>query len=109
MMADFEIKDDGTIVHKQTVVYTSQESKEQALYTEYNRLVYEVMGHPDRFTTAEIEAKKQRMKEIEATGVRLNNDKALKMQMAKIKLQTQPHGNNSVLAAAIDNFKKQND
>ena len=107
-MADFEIKDDGTIVREQTVVYTPDESKEQALYAEYNRLVYEVMGHPDRFTTAEIEAKKQRMKEIETNGVLLNNNKALKLQMAKIKLQTETRGDNSVLAAAIEKFKKQN-
>ena len=58
-MADFTIKEDGVIVRNNTIVPERDVSAEQDLYAEYNRLVYEVIGHPDRFTPVELEIKKQ--------------------------------------------------
>lgn len=108
-MADFTIKEDGVIVRNNTIVPERDVSAEQDLYAEYNRLVYEVIGHPDRFTPVELEIKKQRMREIEKSGVQLNDNKALKLKMAQLKTDAKISGNNSVLWESVSKFKKEND
>jgi len=108
-MADFTIKEDGVIVRNNINVPERDTSAEQELYAEYNRLVYEVVGHPDRFSPAELEIKKQRMKEIEKSGVRLNDNKAIKLKMAKLKTDAKISVNNSVFWESVAKFKKEND
>ena len=108
-MADYKISDDGTIVYEERIGPASEKTTEEKMYAEYNRLVYEVIGHPDRFTPAEIEAKKQRMKEIEKSGIRLNDNKALNMKLAQLKTQAKSQNADNTLASAITNFRKQND
>ena len=108
-MADYKISDDGTIVYEERIGATSEKSTEEKMYAEYNRLVYEVIGHPDRFTPAEIEVKKQRMKEIEKSRIALNNNKALNMKLAQLKVQAKSQATDNTLTSAIANFRKQND
>ena len=108
-MADFTIKEDGVIVRNNTNVPERDTSAEQRLYAEYNRLVYEVIGHPDRFSPTELETKKQRMKEIEKSGVRLNDNKALKLKMAKLKTDIKATTNNNAFWESVSKFKKEND
>lgn len=108
-MAEYKISDDGTIVYEDRVSLSSEKTPEEEMYAEYNKLVYDVIDHPERFTTAEIVAKKQRMKEIEESGVKLNNDKALKFKMARIPIKQQPVDGANVLTAHIAKFKKEND
>ena len=108
-MAEYKVSDDGTIVYEERTVATSEKTTEEKLYAEYNRLVYEVIGHPDRFSPAEIEAKKQRMKDIEKSGIQLNDNKALNMKLAQLKAQAKSQNGDNILATAIANFKKQND
>lgn len=108
-MAEFTIKEDGVIIRNNANVPERDTSAEQKLYAEYNRLVYEVVGHPDRFSPAELETKKQRMKEIEKSGIRLNDNKALKLKLAQLKTESKISGNNKVFWESVAKFKKEND
>ena len=53
-MAEYKISDDGTIVYEDRVSLSSEKTPEEEMYAEYNKLVYDVIDHPERFTTAEI-------------------------------------------------------
>jgi len=108
-MVEYKILDDGTIVYEDRMSLSPKKTPEEEMYAEYNKLVYEVIDHPERFTTAEIVAKKQRMKEIEESGVKLNDNKALKFKMARVPIKKQPVNGVNVLAAHIAKFKKEND
>jgi len=108
-MADFTIKEDGVIVRNNTNVPERDISTEQELYAEYNNLVYEVFRHPDRLTPVELEMKKQRMREIEESGVKLNSDKVLELKKAQLKTEAKISGKNSVFWESVSNFNKEND
>jgi len=86
-MAGFKIQDDGTFV-----------SENQDLYTEYNRLVYEVIGPQNRFTPIEKEMKRQRMKEIERT-----------LKNAQSRLQAKIENDNRMMLSGVDRFRREND
>ena len=107
-MDGFKIKEDGTIVRDGNNISSQNNSPDHSLYNEYNKLVYEI-NHPERFSEEEIESKKARMHEIETSGVKLNDDKALKLKIAELKTQAKMSGENNILMSEIARYKKQND
>ena len=107
---DFIINEFGEIVMLNGKSMTAEETPEHKLQAEHSQLEYEIFSHPDRFTDAELAAKKARYDEIKKTLGMTKKVDALAMGKAILqKRMTAMRGQENASSANMLNIAAQKD